>query len=129
MAPVLVRTPADMAIPGDAGTMVAAWNRAACADHCWCCSGSNRDSCQNTKCCATRRKLRFIYSDGGSNKFGLESNLPRQRGGRSRNCQLHVCVSPPEFENKRTAGSAHYHLNKICEMSREPKNTQCVCKE
>lgn len=28
---------------------------------------------------------------------------------------------PPEFENKRTAGSAHYHLNKICEMSGEPK--------
>lgn len=49
------------------------------------------------------------------NKFGLESNLPHQRGG------MHVCVFPPEFENKRTAGSAHYHLNKICEMSGEPK--------
>ena len=49
MAPVPVRTPADMAIPGDAGAMVA-WSRSVCVDDCyWCCSGSN---CQNTKCCA-----------------------------------------------------------------------------
>jgi hypothetical protein len=52
MSSVPMMMSVDMAIPGDAGATME-WSKTVCGDNYLCCSGSNQDSCHNTRCCIT----------------------------------------------------------------------------